>query len=101
MEIEERHQREQREPQHALFAVEKPRAEPPGDPQREADINHREQVVGPVGGGKNGKPRAHHRHRERRMLGIAERQLAPQRELLGHVGVDVPAALGDDAVKRP
>ncbi len=35
------------------------------------------------------------------MLGVAQRQLAPERELLGHVGVDVLAALGDDAVKRP
>jgi hypothetical protein len=35
------------------------------------------------------------------VLGIAERELPPERELLGHIGVDVLAGLGDGAVKRP
>ena len=82
VEIEERHQREQREPYGALFAVEKPRRHAPGDPQRKGDVNHSQQVVGPIGGGEHAEPGAHHEHRQRRMLGIAERELPPERELL-------------------
>ena len=35
------------------------------------------------------------------MLGVAERHLARERELLGHVGVNVLTALRDGGVKRP
>jgi hypothetical protein len=35
------------------------------------------------------------------MLGVAQRQFAREHELLGHVGVNVLAALGNGRVKRP
>ena len=35
------------------------------------------------------------------MFAVAECKLARERELLGHVGVEVLAALGDDAIERP
>src|SRR5262249_23757015 len=38
---------------------------------------------------------------QRWMLWIAERQFASERELLRHVGVNVLAALGHRAIKRP
>ena len=99
--VEERHQREQRQPDHPLLAVEIPLRQPPRDPQRERRGRHREQVIGPVGDGKDREPGRHHHRHQRRMLGMAEREFLPERVLLGHVVVDVLAALGDDGVNRP
>jgi hypothetical protein len=101
VEVEERHQGEEGERDDALVAVEEARREPPSDPQRKAGIRHRQQVIGPIADGEDGEPRPHHHRRERRMFRVAQRQLAREGELLGHVGVDVLTGLGQRAVERP
>jgi hypothetical protein len=101
MEIEKRHQSEQGQPNGALFGIEKARRHEPGDPERKSRIRHGEQVVGPVRCRKDREPGPHDQHRQRRMLRVAPRQLTAEDELLGHVGVDVLAALGNDGVEGP
>src|SRR5262249_4335046 len=59
------------------------------------------EVVSPLGSRKDSEPGPHDCHGKRRMLRVAPRQFAGEDILLGHVGVDVLTALGENAVEGP
>ena len=101
MEVEERHERKQRQPENPLLAVEKLRVEPPRDPQRKRGICSRKQIIRPIRRREHAEPEPHDQHCQRRVLGIPQCQFAGEHELFGHVDMDILAALGDDPVGGP
>ena len=100
MEIEERHQRQQRQAEDTLLDVEIIGRQPPDDPQRNRRHQHGEEIIGPAGDRKHGEPQPHHPGGERRVL-VAQRQVLRPIEELDHVVVQALARFGDGAVKRP
>ena len=99
--IEERNEREKRQPDGALFAVEIAPGDHPGDPQCERRRRHGKQIEGPVLQRKHGEPDADQPGRQGRVLGRPQRDLARPRHHLAHVEMDVLGQLGEDGVEGP
>ena len=100
-EVVERNHRKQERHRGALVAVEPFAREQEGEVEARPEHEPGQQVVRPVGKREEREPARHQPDGERRMLRIAERQLARPHHDFRCVGVEVLRRFGDDGVERP